>query len=219
MVEGGGGGTEPSRAEPGRAMGLLNFTREPVPEAVSADLQLLNQLSAQQFSTLVEVLFQFLREPKEVERFLALLSDFATGNKISLGPLKSIVKSLLLVPSGALKRSLTAEQVQADLITLGLSDEKARYFEEQWKENSPALSRLAVGQTLMVNQLIDMEWKFGVTAGSSELGKVGSIFLQLKLVVKKGSRLEPVYLELTLPQFYSFLHEMERIKTSLESLS
>lgn len=28
-------------------MGLLNFTREPVPEAVSADLQLLNQLSAQ----------------------------------------------------------------------------------------------------------------------------------------------------------------------------
>lgn len=24
-----------------------------------------------------------------------------------------------------------------------------------------ALSRLAVGQTLMVNQLVDMEWKFG----------------------------------------------------------
>uniref|UniRef100_A0A1W7RIA9 COMM domain containing 7 n=1 Tax=Agkistrodon contortrix contortrix TaxID=8713 RepID=A0A1W7RIA9_AGKCO len=200
-------------------MGLLKFTREPVPEAVSADLQLLNQLSAQQFSTLVEVLFQFLGEPKEVERFLAHLSDFAAGNKISLGPLKSIVKSLLLVPSGALKRSLSAEEVRADLITLGLSEEKARYFEEQWKGNSLTLSRLAVGQTLMVNQLIDMEWKFGVTAGSSELGKAGSIFLQLKLVVKKGSQTEPVYLELTLPQFYSFLHEMERIKASLESLS
>uniref|UniRef100_A0A8C5S2B6 COMM domain containing 7 n=1 Tax=Laticauda laticaudata TaxID=8630 RepID=A0A8C5S2B6_LATLA len=133
-----------------------------------------------QFSTLLEVLFQFLQEPKEVERFLAHLSEFATGNKISLGPLKSIVKSLLLVPSGALKRSLTAEQVRADLITLGLSNEKARYFEEQWKENSSALSRLAVEQTLMVNQLIDMEWKFGVTAGSSELGKVGSIFLQVR---------------------------------------
>lgn len=25
--------------------------------------------------------------------------------------------------------------------------------------------------------------------------------------------------ELTLPQFYSFLHEMERVKTSLESFS
>ncbi|KAM3839406.1 COMM domain-containing protein 7 isoform 2-T3 [Vipera latastei] len=200
-------------------MGPLNFTREPVPEAVSADLQLLNRLSAQQFSTLVEVLFQFLREPKEVERFLAHLSDFAAGNKISLGPLKSIVKSLLLVPSGALKRSLSAEEVRADLITLGLSEEKARYFEEQWKENSTALARLAVGQTLMVNQLIDMEWKFGVTAGSSELRKAGSIFLQLKLVVKKGSQTESVYLELTLPQFYSFLHEMQRVKAGLESLS
>lgn len=31
----------------------------------------------------------------------------------------------------------------------------------QWVEHHVALSRLAVGQTLMVNQLVDMEWKFG----------------------------------------------------------
>ncbi|XP_062360988.1 COMM domain-containing protein 7 isoform X2 [Cinclus cinclus] len=202
------------------AMGMLNFTREPVPEAVSADMHNLNQLSAQQFSALTEVLFRFLTEPKEqVERFLTQLSDFATMNKISLGPLKNIVKSILLVPNGALKRNLSSEQVRADFIALGLSEEKASYFAEQWKVNSPTLTRLAVGQTLMINQLIDMEWKFGVTAGSSELEKVGSIFLQLKLVIKKGSQLENVYVELTLPQFYSFLHEMERVKTSLESFS
>nr|XP_020663519.1 COMM domain-containing protein 7 [Pogona vitticeps] len=172
-----------------------------------------------QFSTLSEVLFQFLQEPKEVERFLAQLSEFASVNKISLGPLKNVVKSLLLVPNGALKRSLSADQVRTDLITLGLSEEKASYFEEQWKKNAPALQRLAVGQTLMINQLVDMEWKFGVTAGSSELGKVGAIFLQLKLLIKKGNQTEPVYMELTLPQFYSFLHEMERVKASLECLS
>ncbi|XP_044311691.1 COMM domain-containing protein 7 [Varanus komodoensis] len=200
-------------------MGVLHCTREPVPDAVLADMQQLSQLGAQQFSALTEVLFQFLREPKEVERFLAQLSDFATANKMSLGPLKSIVRSLLLVPNGALKRTLSAEQVRADLIALGLSEAKAGCFEKQWKENAPALSRLAVGQTLVINQLADMEWRFGVTAASSELGKVGGVFLQLKLVVKKGSRVEPVYMELTLPQFYSFLHEMERAKTSLESLS
>ncbi|XP_054837336.1 COMM domain-containing protein 7 [Eublepharis macularius] len=196
-------------------MGLLRFAAEPG----GADMQPLNQLSAQQFSSLTDVLFQFLREPKEVERFLAQLSDFATLNKISLGPLKNIAKSLLLVPTSALKRSLSAEQVRADLIALGLSEETASCFEEQWKENSPALLLLALDQTLMVNQLMDMEWKFGVTAGSSELEKGGSIFLQLKLVVKKGTQTQPVYVELTLPQFYSFLHEMERIKTSLECLS
>ncbi|XP_075294505.1 COMM domain-containing protein 7 isoform X1 [Opisthocomus hoazin] len=215
-------------------MGLLSFTREPVPEAVSGDMQSLSQLSAQQFSALTEVLFRFLTEPREVERFLTQLSDFATMNKISLGPLKSIVKSILLVPNGALKRNLSSEQVRADFIALGLSEEKASYFAEQWKVHSPTLTRLAVGQTLMINQLVDMEWKFGVTAGSSELEKVGSIFLQnaalnsntsafsspkLKLVIKKGGQMENVYIELTLPQFYSFLHEMERVKTSLESFS
>ncbi|XP_019395326.1 PREDICTED: COMM domain-containing protein 7 [Crocodylus porosus] len=173
----------------------------------------------QQFSALTDVLFRFLTEPKEVERFLTQLSEFAAMNKISLGPLKNIVKSLLLVPNGALKRNLSSEQVRADFIALGLSEEKASYFAEQWKLNSPTLTSLAVGQTLMINQLIDMEWKFGVTAGNSELEKVGSIFLQLKLVVKKGNQTEPVYVELTLPQFYSFLHEMERVKTSLECFS
>ncbi|CAM9577535.1 unnamed protein product [Bubo scandiacus] len=206
-------------------MGRLNFTRDPVPEAVSGDMHNLNQLSAQQFSALTEVLFRFLTEPKEVERFMTQLSDFATMNKISLGPLKNIVKSILLVPNGALKRNLSSEQVRADFIALGLSEEKASYFAEQWKVNSPTLTRLAVGQTLMINQLVDMEWKFGVTAGSSELEKVGSIFLQGELAVLEKKRAfeyakaPGVAGELTLPQFYSFLHEMERVKTSLESFS
>uniref|UniRef100_A0A2I3GXT3 COMM domain containing 7 n=1 Tax=Nomascus leucogenys TaxID=61853 RepID=A0A2I3GXT3_NOMLE len=121
------------------------------------------------FSALTEVLFHFLTEPKEVERFLAQLSEFATTNQMSLGSLRSIVKSLLVVPNGALKKSLTAKQVQADFITLGLSEEKATYFSEK-----------------------------------------------LKLVVKKGNQIENVYIELTLPQFYSFLHEMERVRTSME---
>ncbi|XP_029392316.1 COMM domain-containing protein 7 [Mus pahari] len=117
-------------------------------------------------------------EPKEVERFLAQLSEFAATNQISLGPLKSIMRSLLLVPNGALKKGLTAEQVRTDLLTLGLSEEKATYFSEKWKQNASTLAQWAIGQTLMVNQLIDMEWRFGVTSGSSELEKVGSIFLQ-----------------------------------------
>ncbi|XP_058989540.1 COMM domain-containing protein 7 isoform X1 [Mustela lutreola] len=187
-------------------MGRLHCTEDPVPEAVGGDMQQLNQLGAQQFSALTEVLFHFLTEPKEVERFLSQLSEFATTNQISLGPLRSIVKSLLLVPNGALKKSLTADQVRGDLITLvsfcsliGLSEEKATYFSEKWKQSAPTLARWAIGQTLMINQLVDMEWKFGVTSGSSELEKVGSIFLQLKLVVKKGNQTENLYIVSSMP--------------------
>ncbi|XP_022350367.1 COMM domain-containing protein 7 isoform X2 [Enhydra lutris kenyoni] len=187
-------------------MGRLHCTQDPVPEAVGGDMQQLNQLGAQ-FSALTEVLFHFLTEPKEVERFLSQLSEFATTNQISLGPLRSIVKSLLLVPNGALKKSLTADQVRTDLITLGLSEEKATYFSEKWKQSAPTLARWAIGHTLMINQLVDMEWKFGVTSGSSELEKVGSIFLQLKLVVKKGNQTENLYIgesEFLLEPFHFF---------------
>uniref|UniRef100_A0A671Z1J1 COMM domain containing 7 n=1 Tax=Sparus aurata TaxID=8175 RepID=A0A671Z1J1_SPAAU len=89
----------------------------------------------------------------------------------------------------------------------------------EFSHHYAALSRLAVRQTLMVNQLVDMEWKFGVTVGTSEVQKVGNIFLQLKLVVRKGNSTENVYMELTLPQFYNFLHEMERAKASMECFS
>ncbi|KAI4824632.1 hypothetical protein KUCAC02_013130, partial [Chaenocephalus aceratus] len=100
-----------------------------------------------------------------------------------------------------------------------LNEDKAAHFSQQWGEHSAALCRLAVGQTLMVNQLVDMEWKFGVTVGTSEVQKVGNVFLQLKLVVRKGNSTENVYMELTLPQFYNFLHEMERAKASMECFS
>ncbi|KAK7807397.1 hypothetical protein U0070_025029 [Myodes glareolus] len=157
-------------------MGRLHCMQDPVPEAVRGDMQQLNQLGAQQFSALTEVLFHFLTEPKEVGPNRSFLLTHA------------LIYTFWFLPclQGALKKGLTAEQVQADLLTLGLSEEKATYFSEKWKQNAPTLAQWAIGQTLMINQLIDMEWRFG---------------------------------ELTLPQFYSFLHEMERVRASMECLS
>ncbi|KAJ8257351.1 hypothetical protein GJAV_G00184680 [Gymnothorax javanicus] len=197
----------------------LQFTKDTLPDSVSTDFQNLNKFSEQQFVSLTDIIFQFLVNPKEADRFLQQLSEFAGENGMSAGPLRNLLKSVLLLPQGALKKALNADQVKEDLITLGLNEDKASHFSDQWKVHYPVLSRLAVGQTLMVNQLVDMEWKFGVTVGTSELQKVGNIFLQLKLVVKKGNSTENVYMELTLPQFYNFLHEMERAKASMDCFS
>uniref|UniRef100_A0A672QVQ1 COMM domain-containing protein 7-like n=2 Tax=Sinocyclocheilus grahami TaxID=75366 RepID=A0A672QVQ1_SINGR len=197
----------------------LHFTNDTLPDNVSTDFQNLSKFSEQQFVSLTEILYQFLLEPKESERFLRQLTEFAGENGMSAGPLRALMKSVLLLPHGALKRNLTAEQVKADLLSLGLNEDKASHFSDQWRIHYPVLSRLAVGQTLMVNQLVDMEWKFGVTVGTSELQKTGNIFLQLKLVIRKGNTTENVYMELTLPQFYNFLHEMERAKASMDCFS
>ncbi|XP_061552072.1 COMM domain-containing protein 7 isoform X1 [Phycodurus eques] len=197
----------------------LHFTKDALPASVSGDFQNLNKFNEQQFLRLMEILFQFLLKPKETEKLMQQLSDFAGENRMSAGPLKNLMKSIIFVPQGAMKRNLTAEQLKEDLQTLGLHEDKAAHFSQQWAEHRAALCRLAAQQTLTVNRLVDMEWKFGVTVGTSEIHKMSNIFLQLKLVVQKGNATENLYMELNLPQFYNFLHEMERAKASMDSFS
>lgn len=46
----------------------------------------------------------------------------------------------------------------------------------------------------MVSQLIDMEWKFGLTASTNHIDKVGNAFLQIKLVYNNGQELQSKFL-------------------------
>lgn len=150
---------------------------------------------------------------------MSQISDFSSEHGLNSSALKNVVKSLLSFLKSAIKGNLTPAQVKEDLEHLGLSAENSSLVSEKWKSNLIALSRAVVGQTFMVNQLVDMEWKFGVTAGSSDLKVVGQTFLQLKMVIDRSGVCEDVFMELTLPQFYSFLHEMERAKSTLEYFS
>ncbi|KAJ9447493.1 COMM domain-containing protein 7 [Diplonema papillatum] len=69
-------------------------------------------------------------------------------------------------------------------------------------------------------KLVDMDWRFGVTAATSESHSDGSTFLQLKLVLENGAgEQERVYFELTLPQFYEFLATLESAKVKVGSLT
>jgi hypothetical protein len=57
---------------------------------------------------------------------------------------------------------------------------------------------------------------FSVTAANDELAQVGKVFLQLKLVVDRGDGVrETVPMELTLPQFYAFLQELQKAQVQL----
>ncbi|XP_005095878.1 COMM domain-containing protein 7 [Aplysia californica] len=196
----------------------FHFSKETPPDSMFSDFQSLNKFQNELFGHLVDYAFQFLLEPSKSSRLMSQLEDFAQENGVGVGALRNVFKSLVSLPNVALKKSLSPSQVQEDLRNLGLSEEKAQMVSGHFEANLGSLSRGALGQTLMVNQLVDIEWKFGVTASSSELDKVGNTFLQLKLVINTGNGMKNVFLELTLPQFYSFLHEMEKAKASLEYL-
>ncbi|CAD6234053.1 GSCOCG00007503001-RA-CDS [Cotesia congregata] len=69
------------------------------------------------------------------------------------------------------------------------------------------------------NTLVDVSWKFGVTTSSSESDKVGKTFLQLKLQLNNEGKMKDVFTEMTLTQFYKFIHDLEQAKNNLELLS
>jgi len=43
----------------------------------------------------------------------------------------------------------------------GLPQDKSKLLAKHYNQNFLAMSRTAIGQTLMVNKLVDLEWKFG----------------------------------------------------------
>jgi len=145
------------------------------------------------------------------------LGEFAQEQGVNVNSLKIIVRGVILFFKGAIKENLTPLYVKEDLVNLGLTEDKAIIVGQKWKANFISLSRSFMAQTLVVNDLLDMEWRFGVTASTNELRKAGSTFLQLKLVLDKGNnKKETVHMELTLPQFYQFVNDMEEAKTHLE---
>jgi hypothetical protein len=105
--------------------------------------------------------FEFLASPQSSSQFVSNLEKFAADNGVGSGPLKNLIKTVLIFFKAALKRNLSPQHLKEDLVQLGLSDDKGNWVASQWKANLGTFSRFAVGQSLTVNQLVDMEWRFG----------------------------------------------------------
>ena len=59
----------------------------------------------------------------------------------------------------------------------------------------------------MANQVVDMEWSFGVTAANSEVAQVGNTFVHLKLMIDKGDgKVEPVPMGESFRCFHLYVH-------------
>lgn len=113
---------------------------------------------------------------------------------------------------------LSDAEVGEDLTAMGFSEEAVNVLLKAWKDGRSELGNAALSQTLRVNQLLDMQWRFGVTAANSEIRHLGSTFLQMMLTLDMGNAEKKIRLELTLPQFYEFLAQMEKAKAMCDFL-
>ncbi|KAK9308947.1 hypothetical protein QLX08_001163 [Tetragonisca angustula] len=69
-----------------------------------------------------------------------------------------------------------------------------------------------------VTKILDTSWKFGVTAASNESDNMGKSFLHLKLNLEENGKTRNVFVEMTISEFYKFLHDLEKAKCNLDLL-
>lgn len=89
---------------------------------------------------------------------------------------------------------------------------------KKWAANRGRITISSLSKTLKANQLVDMDWSFGVTASNDSYDEIGKTFLQLKLTFDRdvGVHGRFMFLELTVDQFFQFLASLEKCKQYLE---
>mmetsp|Transcript_10492 Transcript_10492/g.15761 ORF Transcript_10492/g.15761 Transcript_10492/m.15761 type:complete len:200 (-) Transcript_10492:30-629(-) len=172
------------------------------------NVQTVNNIPNDHFASVAECIFGHL-SAENSESLAESVVTLAGEMGVKPPPLQASVIAFLIFFNGCTKYNLNNEQIKEDLVELGVSEDKIKGFMEQWMNRHEDLYDVAVAQSLRVNELVDMEWSFGVASSSKEVKKLGSAFLRLKLVLDKGGKIQTVYMEMTLPQFYEFIHEME----------
>ncbi len=177
------------------------------------DVQNLNAFDETQLAQFTSVTLAFLAQ-KEDSR--TRMEQFSADHKINLRALENTIQGVLYFFSESLRRTLKQSEVKSDLLKLGLQETKAEILAASYQKEFSSLTVSLIDSTLKINQLVDMEWKFGVTAGTSELSDAGTCFLQLRLVTMKDGKRESVLMEMTLPQFYSFLTNMQKAAVAIQ---
>ena len=78
--------------------------------------------------------------------------------------------------------------------SFGIDEHKSSILKDLCSKHWSKLRAKLENQDLMISQLVDMEWNFGVTASTNYIDKLGNAFLQLKLVYNKGGNLETSFM-------------------------
>jgi hypothetical protein len=98
----------------------------------------------------------------------------------------------------------------------GLDDARAAQIADFFDARRDALTQLAADRAVEGGVLLDADWRFGVTVSTDDIGRVGSTFFQLRLLVD-GTAGAPGakehFFELTVAQFYSLLSSLEKAQT------
>ena len=143
-----------------------------------------------------------------------LASD--SGMKASI--LRGAISEVVGFYSQGQNSGWTAAKLGEHLKSTSCPDHISEVIVRVWQENQGRITASSLTKTLKANQLVDMDWVFGVTASSDSCNEVGKTYLQLKLTFDQdvGDGGKHMHLEMTVDQFFAFLSSMEKCKQFLD---
>jgi len=193
-----------------------------IDEELKNDIQSLNRVPTQQYTIIIEKVmtsYENLYKLSMDETLDNITNELTEKLELKSKSLRKVIKSLFILITGAIKYNLTQNSLNDDLNEIGLNKDLISIFCDIWTKYYVALNRNVIETSLKFNEIVDMQWKFGVIAASDSLKQIGSTFLQIKFVLNKGNNnFEHVSMELSLPQFYQFLKEMEKAQATMGAL-
>lgn len=80
---------------------------------------------------------------------------------------------------------------------------------------------MAADAAVRARAVLDAEWRFGVTVSTNDVGRVGSTYVQLRLLSAGADGGPPAehLVELSAAAFYTLLGQLEKAKTYLDVLA
>ena len=155
------------------------------------------------FKVIVEACILFLNDKDRIERLATLNQSLLQAEKDDG---KEKAKWLLKNLTGCLKLAMDPSKIGKYFhLNLGLDEAKSNLVKSLWEKHWTSIKETQSGHSLMISQLVDIEWKFGVTASSSHIDKVGNAFLQLKVVYDKGGKLESKFMGILVKLYHFYI--------------
>lgn len=171
----------------------FHFTSSAPSAQLLSDVQSLNAWPLESVSAFASVVVLYLGRRVEAAESL---EQFVAATPAVKSRARPLLTTLLHFFSATMRTGgvgpEAATRAEADLVALGLESGRASALASQFGSSLSTLAATAAAETLHVNQLHDISWKFGVSAASSEQAQMGATFLQLQLVVERGHGKENV---------------------------
>ncbi len=143
-----------------------------IDEIISKDLSHLQTLSDESALDLLQIIMEFMIYKKS-SNFQTALAAYSANGEMPLAALKAVARSAIVIFEGAMKEGWSASVLHLECASrYKLNPSSCDNFKMIWTKNANHIASRLLEKTIAANELVDVDWSFGVTASSSDCDQV-----------------------------------------------